>query len=72
MPMKPVLYRYPTTGEMVQHFIADKPGAKDRHPMVRWNVQRAHVYTSWIQSLANSWESRKAASLLANRPSVPI
>jgi hypothetical protein len=23
--MKPVLYRCPTTGEMVQHFVADEP-----------------------------------------------
>jgi hypothetical protein len=29
--MKPVLYRCPTTGKMVQHFVADEPDLNDAH-----------------------------------------
>ena len=29
--MKPVLYRCPNTGEMVQHLVADEPDTEDEH-----------------------------------------
>jgi hypothetical protein len=29
--MKPMLYRCPKTGDVVQHFIADEPDAEDEH-----------------------------------------
>ena len=29
--MKPMLYRCPHTGEMVQHFLVDEPDSEDEH-----------------------------------------